>query len=385
MNIDLISAIIFYLIIFILIIVNRKKFDVQAKIMALYRTKIGLKLMDSIAVKFPKTLAFLGYFGIVISLLGMVVIIYLLVQGTISLLFIPSTPPQFAPVIPGMKIPGLGIYVPFYSIISLFFVIVIHEFSHGVIARVHKVTIKSSGVGMFAIFPLAFVEPDEEELKKRSTAKQLSVFSAGPFSNIVTGFIVLLILSFISSPLQTSMTQTTGVYFGEILENNAAKQAGVLPGEVYTQINSQPISSDADFTNFMNNASPGDEIILSSKKTSHKIILGEHPEDNTKAYLGVQGIYPYSVVKETSSKFLFYLLNSLNKLFVWFYIFSLGIGLANLIPLGPIDGGKIAYTLMSLGVKGKLKSTYVIFKYLSLFFLLILLFNLLWPFLRHLF
>ena len=72
MNIDLISAIIFYLIIFILIIVNRKKFDVQAKIMALYRTKIGLKLMDSIAVKFPKTLAFLGYFGIVISLLGMV-------------------------------------------------------------------------------------------------------------------------------------------------------------------------------------------------------------------------------------------------------------------------------------------------------------------------
>lgn len=386
MNINLISAVIFYLIILLLIITHRKKFDIQAKIFALYKTKIGLKLMDKIAGKFPKTLAFLGYFGIVIALLGMILIVYSLVQGTISLLLVPTAPATIAPIIPGVKIPGVPFFVPFwYGIITLFLVIVIHEFSHGVIARVHKITIKSSGVGMFAIFPLAFVEPDEEQLKKKPTAQQLSVFSAGPFSNILTGFIALLILSFVSSPLQASMIETTGVYFDEILEGNAAKQAGVLSGENYIKIDDQQISKDSDFINFMNNASPGQEIVLSSEKASHKVILGEHPEDNTKAYLGVQGIHSSFVVKETSSKAVFFLLNILNTFFSWFFILSLGIGLANLIPLGPIDGGKIVYTLMSLGAKGKIKSTYTVFKYLSLFMLLILLFNLLWPYLRHLF
>ena len=42
--------------------------------------------------------------------------------------------------------------------------IIIHEFSHGILARVENVKINSIGLLLFAIIPGAFVEPDEEKL-----------------------------------------------------------------------------------------------------------------------------------------------------------------------------------------------------------------------------
>ena len=43
------TVVIFYVIIFFLIIKNRKKFDVQGKVIFLYKTKIGIKLMKKFA------------------------------------------------------------------------------------------------------------------------------------------------------------------------------------------------------------------------------------------------------------------------------------------------------------------------------------------------
>ena len=58
-------------------------------------------------------------------------------------------------------------YVPFfYWIISIFVIAVVHEFSHGLIARANNIKVKSSGFAFLAllvpIIPAAFVEPDEK-------------------------------------------------------------------------------------------------------------------------------------------------------------------------------------------------------------------------------
>jgi membrane-associated protease RseP (regulator of RpoE activity) len=85
-------------------------------------------------------------------------------------------------------------YVPFfYWITSIVFIMLVHEFSHGIIARAHKVKISSTGFAFLgAIIPLvpgAFVEIDESQLAKKSRFAQLSVFAAGPFANIVFGLV----------------------------------------------------------------------------------------------------------------------------------------------------------------------------------------------------
>ena len=112
MDINLISAIIFYSIIFILIYVYRKKFDIRGKIIALYRTKIGLKLMDRIANFSPRLLKPLATFGIYVCFAGMAFITLFLLKGIYDLFMIPNASPTISLLIPGVKIPGF-IYIPF--------------------------------------------------------------------------------------------------------------------------------------------------------------------------------------------------------------------------------------------------------------------------------
>ena len=75
--------------------------------------------------------------------------------------------PGVAPIIPGIDIPL------FAGIISLAVLLVVHEFSHGLLARAAKVRLKSIGLLIFSIIPVgAFVEPDERQISKVKKAAQ---------------------------------------------------------------------------------------------------------------------------------------------------------------------------------------------------------------------
>jgi membrane-associated protease RseP (regulator of RpoE activity) len=159
---------------------------------ALYPTKFGIKFMRKIASKYRKILYWIGVLGIVIGYLGILLISEELIRGIYTLF----TNPQITVglVLP-IKAKGV-LYVPFlYWIISLIIVMIVHEGAHGIIAMVHKLKIKKTGLAFLGaiipIIPAAFVEPDEEKLMKSSNLVKLSVFAAGPFANIVLGFILL--------------------------------------------------------------------------------------------------------------------------------------------------------------------------------------------------
>ena len=55
-------------------------FDVQGRILVLYRTKFGLRLMDRISKTSPRLLRVIGIIGVVIGFLGMVSIFYILLK-----------------------------------------------------------------------------------------------------------------------------------------------------------------------------------------------------------------------------------------------------------------------------------------------------------------
>ena len=114
-----------YLIVVILIIINRKKFQVESGFILLYRTKFGINFIDRIAKKHKEFLKIVGYVAIGVGFIGMIAISGLLIKGLYDLIFVPAAPPTLSLVIPGVQVPGSPIFIPFvYGIIALFIVII---------------------------------------------------------------------------------------------------------------------------------------------------------------------------------------------------------------------------------------------------------------------
>ncbi|HLD05465.1 MAG TPA: site-2 protease family protein [Candidatus Nanoarchaeia archaeon] len=329
----------FYLILIGFIYYHRKKFQFQAKIIALYRTKLGISLMDKIAKRHPVLVRKLATIGIYVGYLGMLVILYFILHGLYLLIFIPSAPATFTPIIPGVPIPGSPIFVPFwYGIISLFIVVVIHEFSHGVVARAYNIPVKSSGFVLFGPIPGAFVEPDEKKLRKQSAKIQNSLFAAGPFSNVLTAILLIIVFVGIVGPTFTRLYSPLGIAFSTLDEGMPALAAGLKVDELYTHVNGQEIKDSSAFTKALQDLKPGDTVTIGNENNQHSVTATSRKENPEKGYLGVHVTTRYTNEDSLGFRLFGMLVEFLN----WLYILSLGLGLANLLPLGPIDGGRMS-------------------------------------------
>ncbi len=323
-----------------LIFINRKKFEIQNKVIALYRTKFGLKLMDKVAKKHAKAIHRVSNASIYIGFFGMIIITLLLMHSLIKFFFVKNAPAAVAPLIPGFEIGG--IYLPFIiGIISLFIAVFIHEFSHGITARSYNLPIKSSGFGMFAIFPIAFVEPEEKILMKKKTKIQNSVFAMGPFANLILGVLSLLILIFALSPIMSGMVNYTGITFINVSEDSAAQKAGLQPNMTITQIDDIIITDYNSFVKALSNYSPGNTANIIADNKTFTVTFAEHPENKAKPYLGIIGVqHKYEIAKE-KYKTPFSILSWFSELLFWLYVINLGLGLMNLYPIFITDGARM--------------------------------------------
>lgn len=369
MNFDLIFAAIFYGILFLFYLKHKNKFEIQNKIFALYKTKIGIKLMDKYSKINPKFLMFLGYFGIIIGFLGMGLIFFILIKGTYSLIFIPKSLPVLAPVLPGISIPGLPNLSFWHWIIAIFFVAIIHEFSHGIFARLYDLKIKSSGFAFLGPILAAFVEPDEKNLTKKSKIQQLSIFSAGPFSNIIFAIFILLFFSFIFLPIQTNLFTPDGIILISIEKDSPADLAKLIPGIIIKEVNGRIINDQKQLINLIQDSNGGPIELITDK--GNFVIKPEQREN--KYYLGVT-LTNNVVTRENVPNFVLPLTKWFNTLFFWLWVISLGIGLFNLLPLGPVDGGRMLFVVASHFFDDK--KAMKIFKFVTIFCLILIVINL---------
>src|SRR3989338_7388087 len=133
-------VIFFYSFVVLFVYLNRNKFDKQGSFIYLYRTKFGLSMMDRISKTFNGFLKILGYLGVIVAYAGFFLISYLILRSAYDIVVDKPEAVGAGLVVPGLPIAGLGIVFPlFIGWISLFIIIIVHEFSHGVIARVHGV------------------------------------------------------------------------------------------------------------------------------------------------------------------------------------------------------------------------------------------------------
>ncbi|MFP4117565.1 MAG: site-2 protease family protein [Candidatus Woesearchaeota archaeon] len=394
MDIQAIAAIVFVVILTIYLISIRKRLDIQKILfpflyLILYRSEFGLKFMKKIARKYPKTVRFFGAAGVVVGFLGMILISGQLIYVLFEMFTTPDAPPGVAPVLP-IDAPGV-VYVPFFFwIISIFVIATVHEFAHGIVSNYHKVPVRTSGFAFFGIIlpviPAAFVEPDEKLLAKKSAKKQLSVFAAGPFSNIVLAFIVLGLIAAVVNPLASAAFINDGVAVSNILEDTAAHGSDLDVNEIIVQVDEDEIDTVERFTEVLSDKKAGETITLITNTDSHEIELGEHTDDPEKGFLGVNVMQSTSKDAGFVEKYGEISVNVIDwtsELFFWLFLLNLGIGLFNLLPLGIVDGGRmlqLGLVAMAKTKKGKSRAQNI-WKYTSMFFLFIVLFMIIAAFL----
>ena len=350
-------VILFYTLVILFVYINRKKFIIESKIIALYKTKIGLKWMDRIGKKYAELIKIIGYIGIGVGFIIMVYISITLVINLYKLIIIPGTPSAVAPVLPGVKVPGSPIFIPLISgWLALFFVIVIHEFAHGIVSVAHKIKVKSSGI--FFLGPLmgAFVEPDEKKLARGSDVVKYSVFAAGPLSNVILSLIVAFLLIFALNPVIDNMTETVGFSIDAVSAGTPAELAGLKGGMVFNEINGNSAANYQMLVNVLDDMEPGDELTLSTDNGEHfKITTTNHPEDPESPYLGVLGIKDETELRADllAYRIPFEILLFLFEFLAMIFLLSMGIGVANLLPLGIADGGRMLQIALhnTIGIK----------------------------------
>ncbi len=344
MNYDLLFAVIFYLFLYSLFVIYRKKFEVQGKFFILYKTKWGLKLMDRFSVH-KKTLSFLGFFSVLFGFLGMGLIFYILVKGTYSMLFVSAAAPVLSPVLPGVAIAGLPILSFWYWIIAILLIATIHEFFHGVYARKIGVKIKSSGFAFLGPLLAAFVEPDEKQLAKKKPYQQLLVLSAGPFSNILFAGVILLIMLFAINPVSNYLIEEKGLVIVGMNANMPINSSGLKIGMTIDKIGDYNVTDRVNFVSAIDKYKAGDKVFVRANSSFYEVQMGKNPTTG-KTMIGLF-VSPVSVGLKDQYKFEFFNFYPVYGWFIelmfWLFTISLGVGLFNLLPLGPVDGGRMFY------------------------------------------
>lgn len=379
MNWDLIFALVFYGLIFLFFITHRKRFDVQWKIFVLYKTKLGLNLMDKVSRIFPKFWKYVGYFGVFVGYLGMVIIFYTLLIGTYRLIFVPAAAPALAPLLPGVQLPGFPVLSFWHWIVAIFILAIVHEFSHGLYARLYNIRVKSSGFAFLGPILAAFVEPDEEQLNKASKLKQLSIFAAGPFSNILLGIIIFLIYSLLLIPFASSINESIGVEIVSLQDGFPAQESGLQVGEKIIAINGKEVSNIRNFTSNLRDVKPGDNLVLETDKNNYDIRAAANPNNESVGYLGISVSSINQFRPDIVDKYGTILPNVFMWVFVlffWLYVANIGVGLFNLLPLSIVDGGRMFY-VGALAIFKKRKIAMKLFSYISFFVLFLIVVNLL--------
>lgn len=373
------KTVIFYLAVVILLYIFRGKFQFQGFI-ALLRTKFGLKLMDSWAKKFNKPLKILAKIGIGVGALGGVLSILLIMSATVNMLKAPEPLDGSPVVLPGTTIAGTnGLEFPIIiGVLSLFIIIVVHEFAHGVIARAYNIPVKSSGVMIMGPLLGAFVEPDDKVMDKKSDTAQHSVFAAGPFSNILLTIAVLALIFYALVPAIVNMTDTIGIEVVPQAEK-AAFAAGLNETKIITSVNGVETMNYSSFINEVINLTPGEEITLSNSKESYTIVAGAHPDNESRGYMGIN-LAEKRVVKYDffGASILYEFLKWLNELLFWVWFISLNIGIINLYPVYITDGARMLKTFFLRVIKNENKAI-AWWAYINRICLFMLLFVILFP------
>ncbi len=380
------SVIVFAVLVGLYIYKDRKKFQTQSGIVFLRRTQLGKNFIVKLGEKHTKGWNWLGNAGVVIGFCASIFVVITLVLNLVhaveakgtgaasGLAFLIPSPTQTAVAGPGF------LAVPFwYWIIAIALLVIVHEGLHGIMSAAGRIKIKSLGWGLLLIIPLAFVEPDEKKLQKKSFMVQQRVFAAGSLANFMLASVCLLILVVGFAGIY----QTSGASFQSTVKGLPAEQAN-LSGTIVA-IENFTIKDAKDVSVALKEIGPDKTITIKTKIVKETVIedkeytlktVTEPNSTTNRTFIGISGVSTQQIIKTELLQYAGIIL-FFQGLFFFLFLINFGVGLANLLPIGPLDGGR----MWDLAFKKVFKKTgKKIANYVSWFALILLIANFAVPF-----
>ncbi len=344
------NALWYYAIGFVLVWVLALLFREQLKIdihgpLLMRRTKRLRGFIDSVAQKSPRFWRWSMNLGIPVSVFFMGLMVYGIIMS-IQLMF---QTPTVGIVLPGVDIPGSPIYVPLgYGIIAMGILMVVHEFGHGILARVEGVRIDSIGVLLLAVLPGAFVEPNEADVEKSSRISKLRIYAAGSMFNVGTALVALLLMLALSNFVIAPSFHSDGMQISSVVPGSHA--VGTLTERmVIHSINGYSTSNIAEYYKAINNTKIGSALTFNTDKGVYTVKAGVSPSNSSKAYIGIRTqeyMVVNSGVSDTFGNLVPWIVFPLKELLYWIFLLNLLVGTFNLLPMKPLDGGLILEELL---------------------------------------
>jgi len=333
---EILFVVIFLSFIAVRLILKRKEIKIEKIIVFEYSKKYTQKINETVN-KHKKIFKLLGILSLLSAPILTFIGAYYLIYSIISLK--PSVG-LVLPTISNFRYPGPVISVPFWIwIITIFIIVFSHESMHALIAGSEGIKTRRYGILYLLILPIgAFVDIDEKKLEKIETIKKIKIFAAGSFGNIIA-FAIFLFLFFISVWLVNLSLESKGVWFNNTIEGSPAESVK-LKG-IILKINNRTISNVYDLQDFLKNTKPNTSVIIETTEGKYKLTLAE--KDNA-SYIGISDVKNYIVYKGTNTAVkenITLLINYSLITLQWIAFLSLGIAIANMLPIIPLDGGLI--------------------------------------------
>ncbi|MCS7116927.1 MAG: site-2 protease family protein, partial [Nitrososphaerales archaeon] len=318
----------------------------------MYRTDQLNNLLDRLS-KFSRFWSTFANVGIFISVVAMVFALTFLLRNLYSYFFLK--PEDFAQV--ALLLPGVTIQTPValtYFLLSLPFILIIHEGAHGVIARLEKIRIKSSGILLVVTLIGAFVEPDQEEFKKARHSSRLRVFAAGSAANILFSFIVLIFLVLTPTFAPILPNEVRPVFYEEpsgllvrvVSPDSPAERSGLKVNDIIVGVDGHRIKSLEDYIDL--NLKPNRSITLKVLRDGSTILLNVEtipsPIDRSRGVIGFGGITFYPPRLFPSG---IYWPPHVALFLFWVWFLSFNVGLFNMLPIYPLDGDGFINTILN--------------------------------------
>lgn len=316
----------------------------------LWKTQRFTGFIDKIGKSHPKFWKYFMNLGSLIAYISMAIVTVTIIYS----LFLIKGTSAVSVVLPGVEVPGSPIFIPFLSgIIALASIIIVHEFAHGIVARAENIKVKSIGLALFAILPGAFVEPDEEQMKQAKKSSRIRLAAAGSISNYLLAIISLLLVLGISAYAMPGVYEVDGMEVQSIVNNSPAD--GILTkGVIINSIDNVKLNSAESYLSTFQHTHPNQTVIINTSKGNYNVKLASNPDNKSRGYLGItaseHNIINPSVEKQYGD-LLPWIWSWLGELFYIMFLLNLSVGLFNLLPIKPLDGGIMLHNLLSYKLK----------------------------------
>nr|MCK4930046.1 site-2 protease family protein [Nanoarchaeota archaeon] len=132
------------------------------------------------------------------------------------------------------------------------------------------------------------------------------------------------------------------------------EQAGIETDVIYNRINNITITNIGDLIKVFDKIEVNETVIIGNNEKNYTITTTSRPDAPDQPVIGVTIQTRHTNEDNILIKIFLWFLG----LFSWIFMLSLGLGLANLLPIGPVDGGRMLHVSLTRTL-GKKKGTLI--------------------------